>query len=114
MHEFHLVEGIVKQVLAKAQNSAAKKVTKVALVIGELSGLDPDSIRLYFEEITRGTIVEGAPLSVNSLALKLRCNTCDMVFDKKIGEFNCPQCGNLGVKSSSGKEFYIDYIEIDS
>ncbi len=114
MHEFHIVEGIVKQILEKAKNSGAKKVTKVVLVMGSASGFDESSVRLYFNEIIHGSIIDGAVLIVNALASKLRCNTCDMVFDKKIGEFNCPKCGNLGVKPSSGAEFYIDYIEIDS
>ncbi len=114
MHEFHIVESIVKQILDKAKSSGAKKVTEVALVVGGASGFDESSIRLYFNEIIRGTIVDGAILLINSLPPKLHCNTCDMVFDYKIGEFNCPSCGNLGVKSSTGKELYVDHIEIDS
>lgn len=114
MHEFHIVDDIVKQVLGKANNAGANKVTKVVLVMGSSTGLEESSIRLYFNEIVCGTIADGAELLVNSLVTKIQCNTCDMVFDYKVGEFNCPTCGNLGVRSSTGKEFYIDHIEIDS
>ncbi len=37
MHEFHIVESIVKQILDKAKSSGAKKVTEVALVVGGAS-----------------------------------------------------------------------------
>ncbi len=114
MHEYHIVEEIVKQVLEKAQAAGAAKVTAVALVIGAGSGLEESSVRLYFAECAKGTIAAGAVLTVTAKPVSLRCNTCDRVFDYKIGEFNCPHCGNLGVKVSSPKDVYIDHIEIES
>lgn len=114
MHEFHIVEGIAKQVLEKAKSAGAKKVTRVALVMGASSGLEESSVRLYFQEISRGTLLEGAELVVNTPASKLHCHTCDEVFDYQASGFNCPKCSKLGVRPSTGKEFYIDHIEIDS
>ncbi len=114
MHERHLVEALVNEVVRKAKATGAKKVTQVTLIIGELSGLAEESVRLYFEELTQGTLAAGAALIVNPVQAKLRCNTCDMVFDRKIGSFDCPHCGNLGISTGTGKEFYIDSIEIES
>jgi len=114
MHEHHIVEGLVKQVLEKARQAGAVKVTKVSLVMGERSGLEESSVRMYFNEIAKDSIVDGAELVINPITSKLRCNTCDMVFDRKIGSFDCPHCGNLGVKPETGKEFYIENIEIES
>ena len=114
MHEFHVVDGIVKEVLSKAKSADAKKVTEVVLVMGTACGFEESSVRLYFEEIGRGTILDGAKLVIKALPSQLRCNTCNKAFDYKTGEFDCPTCGNPGTRPSGGKEFYIDHIEIDS
>ena len=47
MHEFHIVEGLIKEVLAKAKSAGAKKVTEVALVMGGSCGFEESSVRLY-------------------------------------------------------------------
>lgn len=114
MHEHHVVEGIVKQILEKAKTSRAQKITKVILVMGELCGFDEGSVRIYFENFAHGTQLEGAELIINSQPAQLKCNTCDMVFNRKKGSFDCPHCGNLGVAAQGGKDFYIDSIEIES
>jgi len=56
MHEYHIVEGVVKQILEKAKNSNAKKITSVTLILGELSGLQEESIRIYFENLSKDNI----------------------------------------------------------
>lgn len=115
MHEYHIVDGIVKQAIETAKNNGAKKVTRITLVMGELSGLQESSVRLYFENLSKGTLLEGAEIIINPAKAKLRCNTCDMVFDYKRGEFDCPHCGNMGIRTDKmGKEFYIEDIEIES
>jgi hydrogenase nickel incorporation protein HypA/HybF len=114
MHEHHIVEGIVKQVLEKAALAQAKRVTEVFLVMGTESGLAEESVRMYFAEISKGTMAEQALVHIASKPVTLRCNSCDVVFDYKRGDFNCPTCGNLGVRATTAKEFYIDRIEVES
>ena len=67
MHEYHIVEDLVKQVLKKAEAGGARKVTRVALVLGAQSGLEESSVRLYFENLSKGTLLEGAQLIVSRL-----------------------------------------------
>lgn len=64
MHEYHIVEALVKQILESAKNNRASKVAKVNLALGELSGLEASSIQLYFENIAKGTLAEGAQLCI--------------------------------------------------
>jgi hydrogenase nickel incorporation protein HypA/HybF len=64
MHEYHIVEAMVKQALAEAEKHNAKKVTRVNLAMDKTSGLSQDSVRMYFENISSGTILEGAKLEI--------------------------------------------------
>ncbi len=66
MHEYHIVESVIKQAAAAAEEREASRITRIRLAVGEMSGLEESSIRLYFEEISKGTLAEGAELVVNS------------------------------------------------
>ena len=65
MHEYHIVEGIVKQAAKTARDNGASRVTKVTLAVGPFSGLEESSVRLYFDSISEGTPAEGAELVIN-------------------------------------------------
>jgi hydrogenase nickel incorporation protein HypA/HybF len=114
MHEYHIVESIVKQILEKAKASDAKKITSVTLILGELSGLQEESIRVYFDNLAKENLLEGAKLIVNPAKSKLKCQGCGAIFEHEKSNFNCPKCSDLGILTNSGKEFYIDNIEIES
>ena len=114
MHEYHIVEGIAKQILEKAKSSNAARVNKVTLVVGELSELKDESIRIYFDNFSKGTILEGAELIIKSARSRLRCRDCGIVFEYKESDLDCPRCHGLGILTNSCKEFYIDNIEIES
>ena len=113
MHEYHIVEGVVKQILEKAKTSNAKKITSVTLILGELSGLQEESIRIYFDNLAEENILKGAKLIIKPVKSKLECQDCGEIFEHEKSKFNCPKCNGLGVLTDSGKEFYIDNIEID-
>ena len=114
MHEYHIVEGVVKQILEKAKSSNAKKITSVTLILGELSGLQEESIRIYFDNLAKENLLEGARLIIKPAKSKLKCKDCGAIFEHEKSNFNCPRCSGLGVLTDSGKEFYIDNMEIDS
>jgi len=114
MHEYHIVEGVVKQILEKAKNSSAKKITCVTLIMGELSGLQEESIRVYFDNLSKDNMLEGAELIIKPVKSKLKCKDCGTIFEHEKSNFNCPKCCGLGILMNSGKEFYIDNIEIES
>lgn len=113
MHEYHIVEGMVKEILEKARNSNAKKITSVTLVLGDLAGFQEDSIRAYFDNLSKENLLEGVKLIIKPVKSKLKCENCGVVFEHNKSNFNCPKCRGLGVLINSGKEFYIDNIEID-
>lgn len=114
MHEFHIIEAIVKQVIDSAKDNRASKVTKANLVMGEFSGFEESSIRLYFENISSGTLLEGAQLNIKTLPAKFKCEKCNIIYEREGREFNCPSCGSAGVLERGAKGLYIENIEIES
>lgn len=113
MHEMAVTQSILDIVLKEADKAGAKKVTSVNLVIGELAGLVDDSIQFYFDFLTKDTAAEGAGLNFRRVAAKMRCRACSEEFYTAPDEWVCPKCDQWQAEVISGKEFYIDSIEVD-
>ena len=67
MHEYHLIEPMIKEILKTAADRKAVKIVKVTLVLGDKKGFDEGSVRLYFETLGEGTILAGAEVVINPL-----------------------------------------------
>jgi len=114
MHEHHAVDALVKQVIEKAHLVKATKVSRVMIVMGELLGFDEGSVRLYFEQLAEGTVAEGAALSFKTAQAGLKCKSCQTSFLRDKENFSCPSCCSMQLVITSGKEFYVDAIDVES
>lgn len=113
MHEYAITENIVSLVLEEAKRSGVSKVAAINLVVGELSSVIPECIELYFDPLSKGTILEGTKLRFISIDAQLKCNSCGKIFLKKENGIECPGCGGIGTFTENGKEFYIESIEVE-
>lgn len=114
MHEYPLTESIIKLATATAKENSAVRISRISLVVGELSGFIGDSIVMYFDILSQGTMAEGAKLSIRYIKPKLSCPQCGQLFERKRFDFKCPNCQVDGVPTEIGKEFFIEDIEIES
>ncbi|ADH61309.1 hydrogenase nickel insertion protein HypA [Thermoanaerobacter mathranii subsp. mathranii str. A3] len=113
MHELSVTQSLVDMVLEEAQKREIKKVTKVTIVIGELTGLESESIQFYFGVLSENTVAEGAELVFKKIKAQFKCGQCGNIFERVNFTFNCPVCGSTGVLVDKGKEFYIESIEVE-
>lgn len=114
MHEYPLTEQIVKIATEKAKENNARKVTRITLVIGEYSGFIGESIQMYFDIISQGTLCEGAVLEIENVKAKWYCPHCGIDYVRRPLSFACPQCGRDGEPTTIGKEFYVKNIEVET
>jgi hydrogenase nickel incorporation protein HypA/HybF len=113
MHEFGVTESIIKIALDKANEEQASKITRINLVVGELSGFVPDCIQFYFDFLSKDTIAEKATLCFESTPAQFRCRNCSAVFCPKDNDWLCPECHNHSVEITGGRELYIKDMEIE-
>lgn len=66
MHELSLAVDLVERASEIAKNSRAARVTKVKLLIGPNSGVDPDALHFAFSEATRDTMLADAALEISA------------------------------------------------
>ncbi len=65
MHELSIARNVVAIV---ADAARGRKVVRVTLEIGRLSGVVPDSIVFCFQAVAEGTALDGAALDIAELA----------------------------------------------
>lgn len=113
MHEYGVTQSLVATAVEEAQKAGAKKITEIRLVIGDLSTFIDESIQMYFDIISKGTMAEGAKLVFNRIPAEFQCRSCGYKFNKPDSGFECPECGGLGFPTGVGKEFYIESLEAE-
>jgi hydrogenase nickel incorporation protein HypA/HybF len=113
MHEFSIVEALVTLVLEKAKEANAKKVVRVYLVIGELSGVLNEAVEQYFFFLTKGTIAENAEIFFMRPITQVRCRNCQTVYSPENLKITCPNCKEQKIDIISGRELYIDSLDLE-
>lgn len=113
MHELSVTQSILDIVRRHAEQAQAKRVVRINLVIGELSGFVDESIQFYFDFLSRDTPAAGAELAFTRPAIFLRCGACGHEWHPTDADWTCPQCNANRPQVLAGREFYVDSIEIE-
>ena len=113
MHELAVTQGVLERAAQHAEAAGAGRVIALYLVLGEMSEITEDSVRFYWEEISRGTPVEGACLNFRRVPAELLCLNCKQRYPHARDEVACPACGSERVTFAAGEEFYLEAIEVE-
>lgn len=113
MHELSVTEGILRIAVDEGTKHNAKKVNRIKIKVGELTGLLPECISYYFDIISKNTIAEGAVLDIEKIPVKLKCSDCGSFTITDVRSFRCGSCGGQNLKIVEGNEFYVDSLEVD-
>ena len=65
MHEMAIVQSIIDILEQQAKLHNAKKIVRVSLEFGALTGVMPAAITFGFEVLAKGGIAEGAEIDIN-------------------------------------------------
>ena len=113
MHELAVTESVLDIVRRHAAEAGAERVLRIHLVIGELSSIVDDSVQFYFDYLSRDTIAAGAELAFHRLAVGLICGACQHRWRPMDADWICPACGAASARVETGREFYVDSIEVE-
>ncbi len=115
MHELSVMQSILDIVLEHARENKAEKVLNIGLQIGELTDLIDEWMQKYFDYLSKDTIAAGARLTIDRSPAIFKCEDCGNAFHVKLQEVDritCSQCGGERVTLISGRDFYVDHIEV--
>ena len=109
MHEL----GIARNIVAIVSDAArGRKVRRVTLEVGALSGVMTDAIAFCFPVVAEGTVAEGALLDIREIEGRARCAVCASEFAMPTLYTACP-CGSRQLKRLQGGELNIKTMELE-
>ena len=113
MHELGITQNILQIALEHAAKANAQKIRRINLVVGSLAGVVAESVQFYFDFLSKDTPAEGARLVFEKVPGRLRCQSCGREFAGEEGDWSCPGCRMPGPVIVSGREFYVESIEVE-
>ena len=117
MHEYIIADRLLQTLLEESNKQGLTKVNLISLELGELIGLDNESLRTAFEILSRGSKAEGCKLRIKRVGGSVSCEKCGYVGGINSDKlehvidpaFGCPKCGSV-VKIDKGNELEIKKI----
>ncbi len=113
MHELGIANSVIEAVRAATLQCPAARVRKVGLRLGELSGVDQDSLAFCFDSLVQDTELAGVPLVIEFCRRRHRCLCCSETFLVIDYQTACPLCGSTNTKCIGGEELELAYLELE-
>lgn len=112
MHEYFIVQNILKTVEDVLRDYPGKKVTKAVLLIGKFSGVEPDLLKTALDFFKKGSPLEEAEIIIELEDLKIKCLDCGKETVKERWDIICPFCKSFNTQIISGEEMFLKTLEL--
>lgn len=113
MHELGIAESILDAIEVEAARFPNARPTRAGLKIGELSGVNADSLKFCFDAIVSGTKFESLRLEIECCPRRQRCQECGRDFTVLNYELRCPHCGSESSECIGGDELELSHLEVE-
>lgn len=115
MHELGIVVHLIDRLEEIARKNNAKKVLRVTLEIGEVSGIVND---LFLDAYTwskkKSEVLYGSELEIIPLKAFSYCRDCRNTFSTVESGKKCPKCKSENTYLLTGDEINIRNIEVEN
>jgi hydrogenase nickel incorporation protein HypA/HybF len=111
MHEYSIVQALLERVDAEAGRRGATAVHKIAVRIGELSGVDVGLLLTAYDIVRVRTICERADLEVEAVPAAWQCPRCGQPVARG-GLLRCASCARPA-QLAAGGEILLDRIDME-
>lgn len=114
MHELGIMKDVLQTALRIAEQHNGKKVTKITLRVGVMSGIVPRFCTSMFEYIAKDTIAEGCEMIVEEEPAVFKCLKCGekTVYNELSSEIKCCACGSPSLRLVEGYKSQIVNVGI--
>ncbi len=123
MHEFSIVNPIVKKVLELAKEKKAKKIKSIEISVGEMILLGAkEEIRFWVKELLcKEEVSKNARIKINTIKAKIKCRKCGYEGGLEINHehshshplFLCPKCEDSDIEIKEGRDCILKRIQVE-
>ncbi|GAB6044465.1 hydrogenase maturation nickel metallochaperone HypA [Caminibacter profundus] len=114
MHEYSIVDSLLKLAEEHAIKNGANKVTKIEIKIGILSGVEPELLKTAFDTFKEGTMCEHADFIMRIQPVVIKCKDCNKEDTLNKDEYLCPNCGSVNIEIIDGEDMYLMSLELET
>lgn len=104
LHELSLCQAIAESV---TRNARGRPVSRVAVQIGHLRQVVPDSLLFSWEMLTSDTDLDGSVLDIEHVPATIECNRCHATTVLDTPLMLCPACSDSDVTVLTGEELLV-------
>jgi hydrogenase nickel incorporation protein HypA/HybF len=112
MHEYSITSSIINILEDIVKKNNLSSVKKVKFELSPISNIEPESIRFYYDFLTKdNSRLKGAKLMFSVIDFKLECRKCGKLFRSKELLPVCPACGSRMIKVRESDDIRIISVE---
>jgi hydrogenase nickel incorporation protein HypA/HybF len=112
MHEYSLVEALVRRVEEEARRRGAVAVHGLRVSVGELAGVELELFRAAYQLFREGTLCAGAALELVTVPAGWSCPRCERPVARG-ALLRCPSCGAPARMSERAGELLLESIDME-
>lgn len=112
MHELSLLQELIEIAAAEAKRHKARRIDRIRLTVGVLSGVEPQALRFAFPVAREGTLAAQAELELIISPVVALCAKCDNSFSPADIVYACPACGTIASQLCTGEELILETLEL--
>lgn len=113
MHERTIVKDLLDQIPRLVPNRPLRSVRIATLTIGEFAGVEPELVRLAFDELAPAILHPRARLELIIAPLEAECRSCRRRFRVERFRFLCPACAGEDVVACGGEQIELTSLTFD-
>jgi hydrogenase nickel incorporation protein HypA/HybF len=112
MHEYSLVEALIRRVEEEARRRQAVAVHGLSVRIGELAGVEPDLFQTAYDTFRAGTLCEKATLTLRRVPAGWTCPSCRQAIPRGAA-LRCAACGQPARLDEGSDALTLDAIDLE-
>ena len=112
MHEMSIAEGILKIAFDVMNKNNCSTIRSIGLKVGEMSGVEIESLTMAFNVLTKNSPADGALLKINRVPITAVCNKCRKTFHVDRYNFFCPECDGVLILQT-GRELLVEFVDVE-
>ncbi len=114
MHELSVCMALLDQVTAIAEERSARRVTRIELSVGPLSGIEIDLLKSAWPIAAAGTLADPAEFVVEATPIVVHRNSCGAETAAHSNRLVCGACGAYQIRVVSGEEMILQRLELET
>jgi len=113
MHELSLAMSLVELAESETIRSGSSAIISVDVLVGRLSGVDPEALRFMLDLSKKNTLLDHAVINFELVEGKGKCRVCHHEFPVDTLAPVCPRCNEISIEVTGGDQLRIVSMEVE-